>query len=389
MSIQQQEKLQSLLSRYVEGSIGETEVEELSRFLKDEQYDDIVKQILTDLSAHITPAGTEKEEMQKMISRVKEVSANMPMRERVPYTRWAAAAVLVLMFGVGGYFLFYGDGQPALAPVTTRYSNDIPPGGNKAILTLADGSTITLDDAGPGALAQQGSTQIVKTGTGSLAYNSVAGDGVVHYNTLTTPFGGRYQVVLPDGSRVWLNAGSSLRYPTAFAGNSREVELSGEAYFEVTGNAAKPFRVRAQDGTSVEVLGTHFNVSAYAGESQSTTTLLEGAVQVSKGQGNSRLAPGQQAIAGNTVQVLANADINAAVAWKNGLFMFNDADIETIMKQLSRWYDIEVVYEGGPVKELFNATIPRDVPVSKVFELLELTNLIHFKIDGKKVTVIP
>lgn len=387
MSIQQQERLQSLLSRYFEGSIGEAEIDELSHFLKDERHGDIVQQILTDLSAGITPVEVERDSVQRMISRVKEASANRPAGKRFPYARLAAAAAIVLMIGVGGYFLL-SDRQPVREPVAQRYKNDVQPGGNKAVLTLANGSTVTLDDAGLGAVAQQGGTQIIKTDAGSLAYEGQDGDGVVHYNTLTTPVGGRYKVVLPDGTEVWLNAGSSLRYPTVFSGNNRRVELSGEAYFEVARNASRPFLVEVQDGTDVEVLGTHFNVNAYRDEPRSITTLLEGAVNVKKGESSNRLAPGQQAIAGNDVEV-SNANTAAAVAWKEGLFMFNDTDIEAIMKQLSRWYDIEVVYEGGPVKEYFNATIPRNVPVSKVFELLELTNLVHFKIDGRKVTVKP
>lgn len=387
MSVQQQERLQSLLSRYFEGSIGEAEIGELSHFLKDERHDDIVQQILTDLSAGIEPVEVEKDSVQRMISRVKEASASRVVGKRFPYARVAAAAAIVLMIGAGGYFLL-SDRQPVREPVAQRYRNDVLPGGNKAVLTLADGSTVTLDDAGPGAVAQQGGIQVIKTGDGNLAYEGQTGDGVVHYNTLTTPTGGKYRVALPDGTEVWLNAGSSLRYPTVFSGNNRQVELSGEAYFEVAQNASRPFMVKVQDGTNVEVLGTHFNINAYKDEARSITTLLEGAVNVRKGESSNRLSPGQQAIAGNAIAV-SNANVEAAVAWKEGLFLFKDTDIETIMKQLSRWYDIEVVYEGGPVKEYFNATIPRNVPVSKVFELLELTNLVHFKIDGRKVTVIP
>ncbi len=189
---------------------------------------------------------------------------------------------------------------------------------------------------------------------------------------------------------VWLNAGSALRYPTVFKGKERTVELKGEAYFDVAANANQPFKVKVQDGVDVLVLGTGFNISAYADEPGSRTTLVEGAVLVRKGEDQQLLKPGQEALAADgAIRFNPQADIEMATAWKNGQFLFRDAPIGTVMKQLSRWYDVDVAYEEGSVKEMFNGTIPRDVPLSKVLELLELTGLVHFTIKGNTVTVAP
>lgn len=387
--IQQQERLHHLLTSYYEGSIKEGDAEELSSFLKDDRYNDLIRQILTDLSANVTPADVDVATMQRMISNVKEVTAKTAVR--VSFIRIAVAAAVVLMVGIGGYFLFTGNAEKET--FAKRYKNDVAPGGNKAMLTLGDGSTISLGDAKQGALAQQGGTQVVKAGEGELAYTGNGKNGEeIQYNILSTPLGGQYRITLPDGTGVWLNAGSSLRYPTAFSGKSRKVELTGEGYFEVAKNASMPFYVATANGVEILVLGTHFNVNAYGDEKNITTTLLEGAVSVKKEGRDNLLAPGQQAIAGrndNSVNIFKNVDVAAVVAWKEGVFKFNDADINTIMKQLSRWYDIDVIYEGNPVKEDFNGTIPRNVPVSKVLELLELTGLVHFKIEGKRIIVTP
>lgn len=389
MSIQQQERLQDLLTRYYEGNMEEAEAEELSFFLKDDQYNDSIRQILTDLSAGVSPAEVDMAAMQRLIDNVTELSVGGDNIKRISFTRIAAAAAVLFMLGIGGYFLLTGN--PSVEKQANRYKNDVLPGGNKAMLTLSDGSTISLGDAKQGALAQQGGTQVIKAGDGQLAYNENGKNGdEIKYNTLTTPIGGQYRIILPDGTGVWLNAGSSLRYPTAFSGKSRKVELTGEGYFEVAQNAAMPFYVTMASGVEVQVLGTHFNVNAYGDEKDITTTLLEGAVLVKNEIKANVLQPGQQSIAGkndNSLNVVKNADVAAVIAWKEGVFKFNDADIETVMKQLSRWYDIDIVYEGSPVKEYFNGTIPRNVPVSKVLELLELTGLVHFKIEGKKIIV--
>jgi len=280
------------------------------------------------------------------------------------------------------------------------YKNDIKPGGNKAFLTLADGSKIILDDAAQGTLTKQGNTTIIKLDDGRLAYNpqsiSKLSPKAVQYNTLTTPRGGQYCVTLPDGTVVWLNASTSLKFPIAFNGNERKVEVHGEAYFEVAKNETMPFIVSAGNSV-VKVLGTHFNVSAYADDKIIKTTLLEGSVEVSLNAPTPEttnnvitLAPGQQSqLDLNNGLTVVTADLNEVVAWKNGYFIFNNENIESIMLKVSRWYDIKVDYQVDVSNKKFTANISRQQNVSEVLNMLEQTEAIHFKIDGKSITVLP
>ena len=311
----------------------------------------------------------------------------------------AAAAVLI---GVLGIWLFARKENAAKPDAyVSVYKNDIPPGRSKAILTLADGSAIELDDTRKSALAGQGGTHIVQPEPGTLAYKAksrAAKTGetsgksypdTLYYNTLSTPAGGQYQVTLSDGTRVWLNALSSLKYPAAFTGQDRVVELTGEAYFEVAADAVHPFRVNAGP-IQVQVLGTHFNVNAYSDESAVRTTLLEGSVRLSQGSGREiLLQPGQQAQ--TTVQGLAlagNAAADKAVAWKNGYFSFEGADIRTVMRQVARWYGVQVRYEGTPPSAVFGGDIERDLSLVQLLQGLSRTNL-HFRLENKVLTVLP
>nr|WP_295869648.1 FecR family protein [uncultured Chitinophaga sp.] len=299
----------------------------------------------------------------------------------------AAAAVLALLLW-GAYTLT----KPATAPVPAAHHStmqDIPAGGHKATLTLANGARIVLDDAANGTVASQGGVSIQKTTNGQLVYTVTNNSRLTDtgYNTIQTPKGGQYQVNLPDGSKVWLNAATSLTFPAAFGTGSRTVALNGEAYFEVAATAnAQPFTVHVND-LSIDVLGTQFNVMAYADEQNSHTTLLTGAVRVTKGNVSKVLQPGQQAVAGNRVQV-RTADTGAAVAWKNGMTVFTDADIHSIMRQIARWYDVDIVYQGEIPQRQFTGKIPRTANVSKVLKILELSN-IHFTIEGRKIIVTP
>lgn len=378
------EKVQFLLERYYHGNISMAEVEELSLLLKDDQNDDLTIEVLTAMAADVTPMYGEEVAMERMVERLKDVMAVPTPVWKRPVIRWSAAAAVALLVGTGIYLQRAGN-RPMVA---RHYSNDLQPGRDKATLTLDDGSKINLDGLGNGTTVMQQGGDMVKTSQGSIAYNNSRDDGkAVQYNILTTPRGGQFKLALPDGTMVWLNAGSSLRFPIVFTGDNRTVELTGEAYFDVAKQASRPFIVKMRDGLKVEVLGTEFNASGYLDDDAASATLVTGAVRVGNAADVRVLKPGQQALAGNNgIALNASADIAGITAWKNGLFVFNDADIETIMKQLSRWYDLEVVYEGK-VKEYFNGTIPRDVPLSKVLELLELTGLVHFKIEGRKVTV--
>lgn len=311
----------------------------------------------------------------------------------------AASVLLVLTAGI----LFYVQSNRQQQPLkTTRVlKKDVDPGGNKAILTLADGTKIVLDNTENGTIASQGSTAINKTKNGQLVYDasinplsSTSDNQPVSYNTIVTPPGGQYQVILPDGTQVWLNAASSLRFPTAFSEQNRMVELTGEGYFEVAKDAGKKFIVEA-NGTKVEVLGTHFNVMAYADESSINTTLLEGSVKVIKGNESKIIIPGQQARVKENIHV-AIADINEAVAWKNGYFIFKNEDLQSIMRKISRWYDVEIKYEGQIPRESFGGKISRYKNVSEVLRLLELTGPVQFKIenygekqgDGRRIIVM-
>jgi len=270
-----------------------------------------------------------------------------------------------------------------------RFKNDVLPGGDKATLTLADGSTVILDEAKNGILAQQGSSKIIKVGAKLLYDPTDKNSKDVVYNTISTPKGGQYQLELPDGSLVWLNATSSIHFPTSFAGKERRVEITGEAYFEVAKNRDMPFIVSV-NGAEVQVLGTHFNVNAYSDEDNVKTTLLEGSVRFVHGVNADMLKPGQQSqLAGDgQVKVVSNVDVDEVVAWKNGMFDFENAGIETVMRQLSRWYDVEIEYKGKP-DDLFIAEIRRQIKLSDALKALELTGKVKFEIQGKKIIVMP
>ena len=305
----------------------------------------------------------------------------------------SVAAVIIVLAGFGIFFwLRRADPhKPLSAQTKTERNVEIKPGGDKAVLTLANGSQIILDNVQNGIVATQSGISIRKDANGKVVFDAsavAARNSTPGVNTITTPRGGQYQVVLPDGSRVWLNAASSLKFPTFFPGKERNVELTGEAYFEVAKNKSKPFKVLSQNQT-VEVLGTHFNINAYSDEEVTNTTLLEGSVRISKrsadgkGENGERLLkPGQQAKLGADIQV-SNADVQAAVAWKNGYFVFAHEPIQSIMRQLSRWYDVDVVYQGKATTENFTGTISRFENISEVLDMLQLTGAVHFKIESQ------
>lgn len=306
-----------------------------------------------------------------------------------------AAAVLVLLSVA---LLFYTKREKLTQKELSALGlNDAAPGGNKAILTLADGRRINLDAAGTGAIASQSGITIEKTNDGQLIYNVTGGaapsthgsTGTLNHNTISTPKGGQYRVNLPDGSTVWLNAASSLRYPVLFAADERSVELTGEAYFEIAKDKNKPFRVHSKQQT-VEVLGTHFNVSSYPDEESTLTTLLEGSIKVVNpiNQRMLTLKPGQQSTVDAVTMTATTVDTEESVAWKNGLFVFNAESIPSVMRKISRWYDMEVIYEGNVKDQDLKGTVDRFKNLSEVLETLELTGVVHFKIEGRRITVI-
>lgn len=304
----------------------------------------------------------------------------------------SVAAAILLMTSIGIYFYRFGQQQLKPFSKNTAMMADIAPGGNKAILTLANGAKVSLTDAKIGKVASQFGMSIHKTKDGDLVYeNSGAADLQGAYNSVETPKGGQYQLTLSDGTKVWLNAASSLKYPLTFPGDERRVELIGEAYFEVAKNKAKPFKVYT-DRQVVEVLGTHFDINAYIDELFTRTSLIEGSVRVSsvKSGAKIKLSPGQQAIVSSNITV-KNIDVDEAVAWKNGYFMFDEESLESILRKVSRWYDVDIQYQDREsVRKLyFSGTLSRYDNVSKVLKKLELTESVHFKIEGRKIIVLP
>lgn len=322
--------------------------------------------------------------------------------------RIAAAIIFLMLSGSAAYYFFRHstrNNSTVSSVKVKKYKNDIAPGGSKAILTLNDGTKINLDSAVTGTISQQGVAKVSKFNNGLLAYHANHTEiGIknspVFYNTINTPRGGQYQVMLSDGSKVWLNAASSLRFPTVFNSGQRVVELTGEAYFEVAhldtkgAKTKSTFTVKIINAAGVkrevEVLGTHFNINAYQDEAVVKTTLLEGSVKMTEGSKTVLLTPGQQVqtTEKGDLAVLSSVDVNETVAWKNGMFAFKKADIKTIMRQIARWYDVEIEYEKN-VDEKFYAEISRNTNVTNVFRMLEETGGVHFEIDGKKIIVKP
>ncbi len=324
--------------------------------------------------------------------KVKDLYRSRRVWYRQEWVRYAAAIIVLLASGVA--LLFSNKHSRGGAPVAVaKPASDITaPKGARTTLTLSNGQQIILDSVGSGTLTTQGGTNVRKLKNGQLAYEpgNKNPDNIL-YNILSTAKGGQTMVVLADGSKVWLNALSSLRYPTAFAGKERAVELDGEAYFEISSNKSKPFRVNIQGRGEVVVLGTHFNVNAYKDEPTVNTTLLEGSVKIKKeGTDFITIKPGQQVQMNPKRLTIANdADIEEVMAWKNGYFSFDGASTEEIMRQITRWYDVKIIYEGNIKEERFAGSMPRSANASKLLEVLSLTKTVQFVIQDKTIIVKP
>jgi len=385
------QRLTGLFHKYVDKTATPAEREEFFQLLAQASEED-VKALTGEAWDEFTPQQTpfepaQSEAMLQNILHTKTITAsiNKPFRSRL----LIAAVTIGIIVLAGGAWLFNNKQTVQVSSIaTSQLKNDIAPGGNKAQLTLADGTQITLDSNYNGKLAQQGSVSVLLH-DGELAYKGApSSNGVVHFNTLTTPNGGQYHVTLPDGTGVWLNAASSLKYPTAFTGSQRMVELTGEAYFEVAQNAVAPFIVNAGNSV-VQVLGTHFNINAYSDEKAMLTTLLEGAVKVVKGQNEVVLTPGQQShINEATGQFkVKTVDTEEVIAWKNEQFAFANMDIPTVMRQISRWYNVTIVFAGKPPTGEINGKISRNYNISQVLKMLEYTAGIKYSVEGQQVTI--
>ncbi|GAA3972163.1 FecR family protein [Mucilaginibacter dorajii] len=323
-------------------------------------------------------------------TRIDESVTPVKIRRIKPTWWWYAAAVLLLTLTLGKLLLKPEKPLQFTAIKKQNSSKPILPGKNTAILTLSNGTSIVLDDAKNGVLAKSGKTEIKKMKNGLIAYTGKdANAGAAALNTIATPRGGQYAVMLPDGTNVWLNSQSSLTYPVAFNGQERNVTLKGEAYFEVAKNKKHPFIVHT-DNVKVKVLGTHFNVAAYTDDDEVKTTLLEGSVNLSKGTSSAMLVPGQQGIVTATGDniITKTVNVNQAIAWKMGYFLFRENSIRDIMKQMARWYDVEVEYKGTPTSKTFGGTYAKDKDINELLNGLELTGLVHFKIDGRRIIVM-
>jgi ferric-dicitrate binding protein FerR (iron transport regulator) len=368
---------------------GEASLEEFHRILSHCHFSSasllVSPEIPDDLRAALEQAIREHEAYEQQASVV-------PLRR----LRWIWAAAIFLVLSVGGYVIYQSRLSHSTDIARLQPAGDVAPGMTKAVLTLADGSRIVLDSVGSGQLAVQGKT-IVQNDHGTVSYS---GDGHLSkneqsplYNTLATGRGEQSPPLsLADGTKVWLNALSSIRFPVAFSGDAREVEISGEVFFEVARLSAQPFRVRTK-GMEVEVLGTQFSVNAYSDEQDIRTTLLEGRVRVMSQEEASRdqgliLEAGQQARVRDGVSLVRNANIDQAVAWKRGLFDFNHADLQTVLRQLSRWYDIDVKFEGNIPARSFHGKITRDLSLSQVIHILQDLD-VKFRIEGKTLIITP
>lgn len=370
------EQLKELADKWLKGTITPAEKE-----LLDQWYD-------LDTAEPVTwAAGDESEE--QLAARLLN---NVNTQKNISYSskKWwqiPAAAILLIALGAGAYLYVFKSGRPEQVAAVSK---EIKPGKNQAILTLGNGEKIILTDATNGEVASRSGVKITKTADGQLVYDAADttnADLPPEYNSIEAPAGGQWQVKLPDGSVIFLNASSSITYPTRFVGNERKVEMSGEAYFEIAHNKTMPFRV-ASRGQTVEVLGTHFNITAYADENITRTTLLEGSVKIATDSESKILKPGEQAqLSGNRLKITSDADLEDVIAWKNGYFKFNES-LESIMAKISRWYDVDVEYRVKPASDLtFSGKISRSRDISGILKMLEYTGDVHFKLEGRKIIV--
>jgi ferric-dicitrate binding protein FerR (iron transport regulator) len=391
------------LNRFFSNQCSPVERKEIIRWLLDPSNDLLIKHWLREhwdaLAVNELAADQDGPDMEKIWGKIRSSIKENQLKsglEKAPSGfnkfHFKKIAVAAIMIGVllSTYFIYIVNSvdHMGFADANLKPSNDIaPPAQARATLKLADGSTVYLDSNVNGTLARQGSVEISRNELGEIIYSGTA-SGAITMNTLSLPKGSKpIRLLLSDGSLVWLNAASSITYPTAFVGKERKVSITGEAYFEVSENKAMPFFVE-HDQLLIKVLGTHFNVNAYDNEASNKVTLLSGLVDVGNGKISKRLVPGQQASVSKTVfSVDENIDTDEVLAWKNGQFYFGGSDIRSIMKQIERYYDVEVEFRDE-VPYRFVAKISRDVNVSAFLEKLELTNLIHFKIEGKKIIVM-
>ena len=409
------ENIQELFQRFLDNKCTPGEVRLLLQYFDAGENETLLRELIRKQSedANATPLSPElsKPLLDATYRKIQSAIATdtqpfeapeVPLYHRLWFRISAAAAVMLFISIAAFYFLHQrNDSITAQTQNAAQQIKDIPPGTNNAILTLDNGTRIVLDSAADGTLAQQGNIKVLKM-NGQIAYDK-AGNADLQaapiYNTITTARGNQYMVVLADGTKVWLNAASSIRFPFYFKGNERRVVITGEAYFEVAKDITRPFRVEFNNQSGekgeIEVLGTHFNVNAYPDEEDIKTTLLEGSVKVSKGNERVLIVPGEQVCVSSnppsgskSITLKKDVVLSQVVAWKDGFFVFDNSDIKMIMRQVARWYDVEVIFEGNMLPESFTGKVSRNVPLSKFLKMLEL-NEVHVKTEGRKIIITP
>lgn len=392
------DQFKQLVDRYITGDCSAEEQEQLKWLLEDPAY---IEQLATIMDQQLEQLQATDSDFPETTSRIQEAVVARISNSQAEETenqkrgivymirKWAVAASIIAALSVLAFFFFNksSDTSP-LAQQPTGEPSTIEAGKDGAILTLVDGSTVVLDSMGNGLVTTQNGTKVLLR-NGQLVYDQANSDVVINgYNSMSTPKGRQFKMVLPDGTKVWLNAASSIRYPIVFTGNDRKVDITGEAYFEVAKNKNKPFIVATHSGTEIEVLGTHFNINSYDNEETINTTLLEGSVRVSNKEGRIVLTPGQQAQSTNTaLTVKKQVNVAQVMAWKNGQFDFNNASLREVMRQLERWYNIEVEYAPGVKNYEFVGKMDRELSLQEVLKGLEMSE-VRFEITNERKIIV-
>lgn len=392
------ERLSYLLQQFNGKRLVETERRELLQFLDGLGDNTLPEELLRPL-LHEQPSHTgdylSTDAIEKVLQSVLALdkfsgqpTAFIPPVHRVHFLRrWGWVAAVIVLVGAGAYLWNTQQKEKPSVTATSNPVEDLPPGGNRALLTLSDGTMIALDSVANGAIAQQGNTSIFKRASGEIEYTQKGAlETEVMMNTMKTPRGGQYQLTLPDGTKVWLNSASSITYPAMFVARERKITITGEAYLEVAKDQSKPFLVDIDGGSSVEVLGTKFNINSYADDGDIKTTLVEGSVKVKNGRKEAMLKPGNQAVIASSEIRIQQANIEQTLAWKNGKFDFNNVPLPTVMKQLERWYDIDVQYAGKTPDFEFSGGMNRGVKLSTIMRFLSDYG-VNTKLQGKTLIV--
>ena len=392
------ERLQYLAGQFLGHQLTAEEQQEFHMLLQQAEHEPAILAAFEELGGSVYAAEEPDETLLPLLQRA--TLADKPDQKRTTpvhrihfLRKWGWAAAVLVALSAGAYLWLASSSNKNKEPELVQTQPDIAPGREGAILTLADGQKIVLDSLGNGTIANQNGTNVLLN-NGQLLYaaNGAAIKGTQQWNTMQTPKGRQFNVTLPDGTRVWLNAASSITFPTSFTGNERRVKITGEAYLEVAKNKTIPFLVSINDKAEVQVLGTSFNVNGYDDEPQINTTLLEGSIRVHDSQkiNSAMVKPGQQAqIAANVNNGISvkQADIDKVMAWRNGAFNFEGASLQEVMRQLTRWYDIEVEYETGIPDIHFVGEMSRDMSLAGVLKALEATN-VHFRLENDRRLIV-